>query len=153
MQIEYRIVINAPAERIFAYMFNFEHEKLDVNREPSVIANITRDNFFKRTILKIMRRVQLSSNLFHFAFTELDPYRTISFSPTHWCGKLYLPRLAYEFDEFAGRTEVISRITMPFGLLNARLRRRRVRWIQNALMEQSDRIKSRMERYQETPLN
>lgn len=145
MLIADRIVINVPAERIFAHMCNIEHKRLDENCEPSIIADSTRTIFFKRTVLNFVQRAHLSSENFYFGLAELDPYRKISISPTHWYGKYYLPGISYEFDELAGRTEVISTIKLPFGLLDVRLKRKSLLWLKNKLKLQSSTLKRRME--------
>lgn len=145
MNIEDRIIINAPAERIFAHMFNIEHQRLTEYCEPSVIAGASQNFLYWRVLLDLIRRMRLGSDLNCFEFTDITPFRTVSFSPAHWSGRLYLPRISYEFDELAGRTEVISKVYLRFGLLETCFNRRGLDWIQHALTEHSESLKMQME--------
>ena len=145
INIEDRIIINAPAERIFGHVFNVEHQRLAEYCEPSVIAGASQNLFFRRALLKLFRRLQLGSEFIRFDLTDITPFRTVTFSPTHWSGRLYLSRISFEFDELAGRTEVISRIFLRFGFLERCLNRRGMDRIRYALTEHSESLKNQIE--------
>ena len=71
MNIEDRIIINAPAERIFGHVFNVEHQRLAEYCEPSVIAGASQNLFFRRALLKLFRRLQLGSEFIRFDLTDI----------------------------------------------------------------------------------
>ena len=145
MLLEDRIVIAAPASRIFAFFDDMEAHYADWHPDHILFEwrgkkGVAEGNVFyfeERIGGKLMRK--------QVVFTRVRRDRLMVFAPTSRLLRLFLPRLSFETRETAEGTEFVAQIVVRAGPLAQWANRREFDAVRRHMREEGENLKRLME--------